>query len=101
MCVCACVCAFVHACMCVCVCILFLKMKIHMQICCYDKLQFSLSHPIIIAERISARHWIADCRQLYVCMYVCPSRFRNAIKAQRMRDGNPICTANMHAYSPP
>ena len=42
-------------------------------------------------------------RQLYVCMYVCmymyvcPSRFWNTIKAQRMRDGNSICTANMHA----
>ena len=46
----------------------------------------------LIAERISARHWIADCGSgigscmfAHVCLYVCPSRFWNAIKAQHMR----------------
>ena len=48
----------------------------------------------LIAERLSARHWIAECGPrlaarvvciyiyiyIYVCMYVCPSRFWNAIK---------------------
>ena len=39
-----------------------------------------------IAKRISTRHWIADCGPridscMYVCMYVCPSHFWNAIKA--------------------
>ena len=53
-----------------------------------------------IAERISARHWIADCGPgigscMYVCMYVCPSRFWNAIKAPRMRDGNSICCVHV------
>ena len=47
----------------------------------------------IIAKHISARHWIANCGPgigscMYVCMYAYPSRFWNAIKAQRMHDGN-------------
>ena len=62
--------------------------------------------PTIISERISARHWITDCGSgigscMFVCLYVCPSRFWNAIKAQRMRerDGNSICTTNMHVFA--
>jgi len=39
----------------------------------------------LIAERLSARHWIAERGQrwqqvLYIYIYVCPSRFWNAIK---------------------
>ena len=52
---------------------------------------------IIIAERISTRHWITNCgpgigscMYMYV-QYVCLSRFWNAIKAPRMHDGNSIC----------
>ena len=59
----------------------------------------------LIAKRISMRHWIADCESgigsyMFVCLYVCLSRFWNAIKAQRMRkrDGNSICTANMYVF---
>ena len=47
---------------------------------------------IIIAELISARHWIVDCGPgIGSCIYVCPSHFWNVIKAWRMCDGNPIC----------
>ena len=54
---------------------------------------------LIIAERISARHWITDCGPgIGSCMYVCPSRLWNAIKAQHMYDGNSICTTTMHVF---
>ena len=54
------------------------------------------TYTYVIAKHISARHWIVDCGPgigscMYICMYVCPSRFWNAIKAPRMRDGNSIC----------
>jgi hypothetical protein len=49
----------------------------HREIICHGQ------RNLIIAERISARHWIADSgpgiAASVVCMYVCPSRFWNAI----------------------
>ena len=47
---------------------------------------------VVIAEHISTRQWIADCGpRIGSCMYVCPSRFWNAIKVPRMRGDNSVC----------
>ena len=63
---------------------------------------------LVIAERISARHWIADCGPgigscMFVCLYICPSHFWNAIKARGIRDCNSVPQLCMHLCidSPP
>ena len=42
--------------------------------------------------------WTVGQGQAAACLYVRPSHFWSAIKAQRMRNGNSICTTNMHVF---